>query len=113
MQIAPPTCNSLWIVADLFIDVHLLTLEKQVENIHLLLDLILKNIKNVKVNVMKKVKSQNMKTISFHCNSYLAVWLCFERSNDESIVTGGGSLEQWAKGYRLIHQLMCVSTEIS
>lgn len=54
MQIAPPTCNSLWIVADLFIVVHLLTLEKQVENIHLLLYLILKNIKNVKVNVMKK-----------------------------------------------------------
>lgn len=55
MQIAPPTCNSLWIVADLFTDVHLLTLEKQVENIHLLLYLILKNIKNVKVNVMKKM----------------------------------------------------------
>lgn len=55
----------------------------------------------------KNVKmSQNMKTISFHCNSYLAVWLCFERSNDKSIVTGGGSLEQWAKGYRLIHQLI-------
>lgn len=35
MQIAPPTCNSLWIVADLFTDVHLLTLEKQVENIHM------------------------------------------------------------------------------
>lgn len=54
MQIASPTCNSLWIVADLFTDVHLLTLEKQVENIYLLLYLILKNIKNVKVNVMEK-----------------------------------------------------------
>lgn len=53
MQIAPPTCNSLWIVADLFTDVHLLTLEKQVVTSTCFYTLFLKS-KVVKVHVMKK-----------------------------------------------------------